>query len=178
MALASAKGFRFRTTLDPAARARYVAQETPAQTYRLYLDWIAGGRYDPDIEIFDAATRKFLVRFPMTRAYFEYIFMKEYGRAYEIDVRGDLALLYFTDTPLVDPHFFRRNASGLWQMDIGVEVRNTVNVTGGRFGWMYRGQDDDFSTIFRDRIVLVDGYPRIRGGDNRPLPTRWDPVAS
>ncbi len=161
----------FRTPLAEGSRARYAPQETPEGTYRLYLDWLAAGRFDPDLAIFTPETRRFLSSWPMTRGYFDYILLGEYGKAYRVETRGNLALLYFIDDPMVSPHFLRR-ADGGWQMDIVAEVRNTAQFTGGVYTWTYRGRDDDFSRTFADKLINVLSYVRIDGGDNRPLPLR------
>jgi hypothetical protein len=53
--------------------------------------------------------------------------------------RGDLATLYFTDDPLVSPHFFRRTSAG-WVMDILADVSH-------------------FTGSGRRRVDLVPGDP-------------------
>ena len=93
----------------------------------------------------------------------------EYGHAYRALVRGDLALLYFTDDPLISPHFFRRNRGG-WQMDLVAEVRDTRNFSGGPWTWGLLEQDDDFTRAFFDRYIVIGPILRPAGADNRPLP--------
>ncbi len=151
--------------------ARYEAQDSPAGTYRRYLEWMANGRFDPDVALFTPPTRRYLRSFPMSKAYFDDILLGEYGKSFETDVRGDLALLYFTNDPFVSPHFFRRRG-GRWHMDLCAEVRNTVERVGGVYTWDYRGRDDDFTKAFSDRLTTIRGYVRIAGGDNRQIPTR------
>lgn len=150
---------------------RYAAQETPEGTYRRYLEWMADGRFEPDIELFTPETRRYLRGFPMSKAYFDDILLGEYGKSFETDVRGGMALLYFTNDPFTSPHFFRRR-HGRWAMDLCAEVRNTVERVGGVYTWDYRGRDDDFTKAFSDRLTTIRGYVRIAGGDNRQLPTR------
>ena len=77
-----------------------------------------------DVDLFTPATRDYLTRLPMSPIFHEYILFVEYGHAYEILERGDLAMLYFTDDPLISPHFFRRTPRG-WQMDVFADVRDT-----------------------------------------------------
>jgi len=107
----------------------------------------------------------------MTRAYFHYLLIQEYGRKHEICVRNDLALLYFTNDPLVSPHFFKKTDKG-WQMDIIAEVNNTRNRVGGVYVWDYCGRDDIYTKTFLDKLVNVKNYVRIGEGDNRQLPIR------
>ena len=107
---------------------------------------------------------------PKPVGYSEYILYLEYGRAHEVDVRGDLALMVFTTSPLASPHFLRRTAAG-WQMDIWAEVHDTRNYIGGAYTWGFNATGDDFSRAFADRLLLVGAVPRIAGGDNRTLPT-------
>ena len=87
----------------------------------------------------------------MSRAYNDYILLGEYGQAYAVTERGDLALLAFTTTPLVSPHFFRRTPAG-WQMDIDAEIRNTREYVGGPYSWGIRPSGDDFARTFADRF--------------------------
>ncbi|GEM_PF-985173 len=161
----------FRTRLEEQDRAYFAAQESPGQTYQRYLEWLALGRFDPEATMFTEETRRYLSRLPMSRAYFDYILLKEYGKTFKVDVRGDLALLYFTDDPFIDPHFFQRQ-DNRWQMDLVAEVRNTRNRVGGVYTWDYGGGSDDFSKTFSDKFVNIKGYIRIVDGDNRQLPTR------
>jgi hypothetical protein len=107
----------------------------------------------------------------MSKAYFDYILLVEFAKAFSVDVRGDLALLYFTNDPFAGPHFFRRRGDR-WYMDPAAEVQNTVNRTGGVYTWDYRGRTDDFSRAFADKLVDIGGYVRLADGDNRPLPMR------
>ena len=108
---------------------------------------------------------------PITGAYFHYLLMQEFGRKYEICVREDLALLYFTNDPLVCPHFLKKTDRG-WQMDILAEVKNTRNRVGGSYVWDYRGRNDIYTKTFMDKLVNIKNYIRIADGDNRELPIR------
>lgn len=158
-------------SLSETERQSFLPQTTPEATYERYLAWLACGRPDAQVELFTPESKRHIASFPMTRAYFDYLLMQEYGRAYRVDVRGDLALLYFTDDPLVCPHFLVKRERG-WQMDIAAEVRNTTNRVGGVYIWDYRGQDDSYTRAFGDQLVKIDGYVRLAGGDNRKLPVR------
>lgn len=155
---------------DGPTRARFAAPATPEQAHERYLDWLALGHFDPDVEIFTPESRRFLSGFPMTRAYFDWLLFQQYGKAYAVEQRGDLALLYFTDDPLLAPRLLRWNGRG-WQLDLVAAVRNQRKFVGGPFTWDYVGRDDDFSRVFADKVVEIDGFGRIAGGDNRRLPT-------
>ncbi len=161
----------FRTTLDTQSRAYFGPQSSPEETYRRYLKWLEMGRFDPNVPMFTEETRRHLSGFPMSKAYFDYILLKEYGKAFKVDVRGDLALLYFTNSPLVPPHFFRRQ-DGRWQMDIAAGIGKIVNRTGGVYAWDWHRQTGEFSRHFSDKLVNIEGYIRIADGDNRQLSTR------
>lgn len=147
-------------------------QPTPAAAYGAYLEWLVRGDFQPSVGLLTPESQAYVASLPMTPAYFHYILMQEYGRAHRIETRGDRALLYFTDTPLVSPHFLRKSAAG-WQMDIAAEVASTRNFVGGVFTWGYIGHDDPYSAALYDKFVrLKGGTYRIVDGDNRELPTR------
>lgn len=160
--------------LPEALRRGFRPQPSPAEAYRRYLEWMAFGVFDPDLALFTDGTRRYLASLPMTKAYFDFILFQEYGRSYRTEVRGNLALLYFTNDPLVSPHFFVRGREG-WQMDITSEVANTRERVGGVYTWDYRGApDNQYTHAFQDLLITVHGVLRIKGGDNRPLPIRGD----
>lgn len=153
------------------ARRRLGAQPTPDDAYRAYLRWMTDGVFDPNLELFTPDTRRYLGSMPMTEAYFAYILLLEYGQPYRITTRGDRALLVFTGSPLVCPHFFVRTPVG-WQIDLMAEIANTANTAGGVYSWTYRGQDDPFTNRFADHLYKVGNYMRLLDGDNRQLPIR------
>ncbi len=155
--------------LDDAQRRRFGPQPTPEAAYRAYLAWLAEGRKDADIGLLTADSRAFVAALPLSRAYFEFILMQEYGRAHQVDVRDDKAMVYFTDDPLVSPHFFVKDAEG-WRLDLMAEVRDTKNRVGGVYAWDMRQSGDPYLQAFADRWVKLRGYWRIQGGDNRELP--------
>lgn len=153
-------------------RLRFGPQSSPADVYARYLEWLTLGVFDPDLALFTDSTRRYLAGLRMTNAYFDYILFQEHGRSYRVEVRGDRALLVFTNDPLVSPHFFVRTNKG-WQMDIASEVANVRNRAGGIYIWDYRGTPDDpYTRAFHDLLINAYGYVRIKGGDNRALPIR------
>ena len=103
------------------------------------------------------ASQEFLRRLPISRAFNEYLLATEYGRAYSIDERGDLALLYFTDDPFLSPKFFRREAGG-WRLDIRAEIANSQEAVGFPYTWRLRDSGDDFSRVFADRYMPMDVF--------------------
>lgn len=159
-------------TLTIRERTQFGPQESPASSYHKYLEWLSFGRFDPRISLFLPESQQYMKSLPMSKAYFDYILLQEYGRQFKTEIRGALALLYCTDDPLVSPHFFVKTGSG-WQMDILAEVTNTTNRVGGPYVWDYRGQNDRYTKVFADKLVRLKGYIRIADGDNRMLPTRY-----
>jgi uncharacterized protein len=151
-------------------RLQFSPRPTPQDAYDAYLQWLRDGQFQTDLPLFTPATQQRLRVLPLTRAYNDYILLGEYGQAYTRTVRGDLALLAFTTTPLVSPHFFRHTPAG-WQIDLDAEVRNTVEYTGGAYSWGIRPSGDDYSRTFADRFMAYGRVVRVADGDNRPLPT-------
>jgi len=161
----------WQSTSTGEKRQYYLPQSTPDAVYKKYLEWLAAGNYDPRIEIFTPASQRYMASLPMTRAYFHYLLIQEYGKQYKILTRGDLALLYYTNDPLICPHFFIKGDKG-WQMDIVAEVNKTTNRTGGVYVWDYRVGDDIYTKTFVDKLINIKNYIRIVDGDNRELPIR------
>lgn len=156
---------------DEKIRRSYSAQPTPKAAYEKYLEWLAAQNFYPKIGLFTIDTQKHLASFPMTRAYFHYILIQEYGRKYKIAEKNNLAILYFVDDPLVCPHFFIKTPEG-WRMDMAAEVNNIRSRVGGIYIWDYRGRNDIYTKNFIDKFVNIKNYIRIVDGDNRELPTR------
>jgi hypothetical protein len=146
-------------------------QPTPAAAYDRYLQWLALGGYATDVPLFTPLSRGYLGSLPMTQGFNDFLVSYEYKKAYRIEVRDSLALLYFTRSPLVGPHFLRLTPQG-WVMDVFAEIINTRNYAGGPYSWGMVDSGDDFSTTFVDRLVEVGPILRVAGGDNRPLTTR------
>lgn len=161
----------FRRRLAEGERERLRPGATPAQTYATYLAWLSAPQFDPQVEFFTPPSRQYLAQFPISKAYRDFILFGEYGKAHRIVERGDLALLVFTGTPFVSPHFFVKEG-GAWRMDLVAEVRNTVERVGGSYTWDWRGADDAFTRAFADLLADVKGYRRFREGDNRALVIR------
>jgi len=161
----------FRSRLRGGAADRYfVPQPTVATSYQRYLEWLAQPDAPVDVPLFTHDTQVWLMGSPFTAMLTDYILFMEYGRAYQVVERGNLAMLYFTDDPLVSPHFFRRTAAG-WVMDILADVRHSREAVGGAWTWFLTTPDDDITRAFRDTYTKVRSVViRVAGGDNRPLP--------
>ena len=154
-----------------ATASSSMADASPVQAYANYLRLLFDAQWNPDADVFTAQSRAYLRQLPLSPAYRQFILLGEYGKRYRIEERGDRALLIFTDTPFVSPHFLVRE-DGLWRIDIAAEVRNTVEHVGGAYTWAYRGAGDVYSERFGDLLVNLQGYRRFRAGDNRALPIR------
>jgi uncharacterized protein len=157
--------------LSEHERIRYRAQDSPTAAYYAYLEWLSQPIFDADVDLFTTESRNYLSHLPVSPAYREFILFGEYGKRYGLVERDDLALLYFTGTPFVSPHFFVKEG-GVWRMDMVAEVRNTVERVGGIYTWDYRGQGDRYTHAFADLLIDLHGYRRFRDGDNRALRIR------
>ena len=157
--------------LTEVERCLYVAQGTPTETYNLYLKWLSQPIYDPKLDIFTDQSRSYMSRLPVSPAYFDFIFMGEYGKGFQVVERQGLAILYFTGTPLWTPHFFVKE-NDVWRMDILAEVQNTHEIVGGVYNWTYTGNGDHYSQVFSDLLISIKGYKRFKDGDNRALVIR------
>jgi len=153
------------------ARKRFRAQPTVEEAYRRYLEWLRGGEVEVNVDLFTQPSQSYLAAVPGRQAYTDYVLFLEYGRQHRILVRGNLALMYFTDDPLVCPHFFRHTDLG-WQLDLVAEARDSRNFIGGPWTWSLVDRNDEFSRAFFDRYTAIGPILRLAGGDNRPIPTR------
>lgn len=162
----------------PDVRVRFGAQPSVAQTLSRYHEALRDGYHQPDLPLYAAGTESILRRFPIAPPFAAFILFAEYGHKYTIVERGDLAILFFTTTPLVSAHLFRRSAAG-WQLDLAAEVRNTRELISGGYTWMWFPTGDAYSLTFSDLFSRIsdktyEGVKVLRPthGDNRRLPTR------
>jgi uncharacterized protein len=158
------------------ALAYFRPQPTVEASYWRYLEWMALGRYLPELPLFTPPSRDYLSEMTMTRGFMEFLLLLEYGHRYAIEERDALALLHFTDDPFAQPHFFRRTEEG-WQMDIMAELQNTRNYVGGLYSWGMLPSGDEFARAFADRYIPIGGIWRLAGGDNRAIPIHDASVA-
>lgn len=161
---------------NAADSARFRPQPTVQAAHRNFLEWLALDRHVGNVPLFTARSQQYLAALPLTRGYKAGWLALEYGKAFSVDERGDLAMLYFTGTPFVSPHFFRRTPEG-WQLDVTGELVNTLEAIGGWYSWFLLDSGDEYSRVFADRYLPFDDagfgiYYRVAGGDNRLLATR------
>jgi len=154
----------------PAAEQRFAAADTVEQCYQRYVEWLAGGVFDPTVAIFTPESRDLLRQFPITPAYLDFALQSEYGNDMAIVEQGDRALLYAVDDPLPAPHFLRRGTDG-WQLDLVATSEEVVNLAGEPYAWTFLGPDGPNMRPFRDQLVRLGEALRLREGDNRPIPT-------
>jgi len=154
-------------------REYYSAQPTPEAVHEKYLEWLQLGSFVPNVEIFTKETQGFLTTLPMSKAYFHYILLRDYGKQYKVAVRGNVAMLYFTDDPLLDPSFLVKREKG-WQKDTVGSLDAIVGLSGGEYTWSFTGGNDVYTRTFADKLVTIGKVLRIVDGDNRPLPIRGE----
>ena len=115
------------------------------------LEALYDGYLQPGLPLYAPGSESALRAFPMVTPYAQFI-------------------LYYTTTPFVSAHLFRRTTAG-WQLDIAAEVRDTREDIGGERTWEMRLTGDDYSRTFADLFEDFDGLLRPRDGDNRRLPS-------
>jgi len=163
-----------RDQLSEEDRKRFKDVNTVYGTFNNYITWLYGRKFDPNVDLFTKDSMPILNRFPMTAAYFDYMLMLYAGKQYKVVEREDLAVLFFTDDPIVSPLFFKK-IDGLWRLDISAEVRNSRNYVGGVYTWGFNPDStDEFARAFRNILVNIRGYYRFKDGDNRALPVKVD----
>ncbi len=160
--------FRMATKQE---REYYSAQPTPEEVFQKYLEWLLAGQFIPVVDIFTKESQGLLATLPMSKAYFHYILLRDYGKQFKIDTRGNVAMLYFTNDPLLDPFHFVKGEKG-WQLDMYTGVIGAANYSGGVYTWGLNGQDNVYTRTFADKLVNIKGFIRIADGDNRELPIR------
>ncbi len=182
-------GSRSRSTGQIATdevRAHFGPQPTVADAFARYHEALHAGHWEPDLPLYTPQTQARLRALPIAGPFADFILLSEHGQGYKIVERGDVAILFFTTTPLVSPHLFRRTPDG-WQLDIDAEVRDSREYVGGGYAWSMMVNGDEYSRAFADlyadfgpslspdRPGFRPGPPRIlrpADGDNRKLPTR------
>jgi hypothetical protein len=171
----AARPVAFATEARSPDSLRFAPQPTVREAYARYLEWLALDRHVAQLPLFTRSSQQYLASLELSRAYRSGWLAMEYGQTYAVDERGDLAMVYFTGSPLVSPHFFRRTAEG-WQLDLQGELRNTIEVIGGWYSWILLDSGDEFSRTFQDRYLPFEAsfgtYYRVAGGDNRWILTR------
>lgn len=156
----------------PEVLARFGPQPSVVKTYEKYLEAMGSGILSPDLPLYvndPHEVKKVLMRVLATPIYKGFMYLSEAGQTYRIVERGDLAILYYTSTPLAPPHFFRHSPTG-WQADLAAEHRDIGERVGGSYAWEMTLSGDDYSAAFSDLYRKYRGYLRLADGDNRPTP--------
>lgn len=172
----------------PEAIARdFTPQASVDETWQRYLRWLVLPYEYTNVMMFTEDTQRFLAHEPMSLAYRHFITMMEYGQPYRVYYQGDLAMLVFTDSPFESPYYFRRGQQG-WQMDIVGAIRNSENLLGGPYTWVWRNGHDVYAQAFRSDVIVAAQYVtdggktisllRVKGGDNRLLPVYTEKLYS
>jgi uncharacterized protein len=166
--------------------AHFGPQPTVADAFARYHEALHDGYLEPDLSLYTPQSQVRLRALTITGPFADFILISEHGQGYKIVERGDLAILFFTTTPLVSAHLFRRTPSG-WQLDLDADVRDTREFIGSPYTWSMMPSGDDYSRTFadlfadfgpslgKDRPGFRPGPPRVlrpADGDNRPLPMR------
>jgi uncharacterized protein len=166
-----------RTTGGTMRRAdwkRFAPGNTPEKTIDAFYDWLGDETLDALVDIFTPASQAYMNSPALTPARKRFLFTMEYGHTYDIVRRDSLAMLVFTDSPLLSPKYLRRNGRGQWQLDILAEIRHTDEYMGYPFSWALKDANDEYDDPWNDIIERIpvgnDTFPRLKIGDNRRLP--------
>lgn len=153
----------------PEIMRKYAAQPTVEEAWQKYIEWESEPYEYVDVPLLTPDTRDFLRHQPMSRAFFDYIAMGDYGQPHVERRHGDVAMLVFTRSPFISPYYFRHAPDG-WQMDIVGSIHNSYELLGNVFTWEWKDGHDDYSRAFSDQVIVIDNVYRIVGSDNRTLP--------
>ncbi len=119
---------------DSALAAYFGPQPTVEEVYQRELEYLALGLWPRYVPLYLPSSRDLMLIQPSSLGWNDYILMTRYPFTYEIDERGDFAMLTYTSTPFQSPLFFRKGKDG-WQMDMVAEFRNSQEVIGTYFSW-------------------------------------------
>lgn len=152
--------------LGPGATAEDALQQ--------YRTWLSLPVYVPRARFLLPASRAFFQReIKMTPAYWDYIRLMYVNSAMKVVTRGDLAIAFGTEDPLVEPLFFRRTAEG-WQMDVMAEFLHSQSIVGGWYSWTWTIAGDEYDRAFEDMLVGPAWSRRIAYGANQTFERRGD----
>jgi len=157
---------------DSAIAGYFGPQPTPEAARQRFIELLALPRFYPHVNLLTRESQEYMNSLPMSNGFRAYLLYGIVGQRVGVDVRSDLALIYYTDTPFISPHYLRRQPDG-WQLDIMAELRNSLELSGSYYTWMLRDSGDDFSQRFADRTIKIRSVSRVRGGDNRQLRTGY-----
>jgi uncharacterized protein len=160
-------------TTDSAVADYFVPQPTPEAAWQRELELLALPHFYPFVTLYTPESQQYMAGLPMSNGFKSYLLYGIFGRKIGVDVRGDLAMIYYTDTPFISPQYLRKGPNG-WQLDVIAELRNSLEYGGSDYTWTLRDSGDDFSQRFADRTIKIrSSIYRVRGGDNRRLRTGY-----
>ena len=128
------------------------------------------GGFDVSVEIFTADSRALLSQWRATPVYLDLMSRSHVVGPVAVIEQEQAAMLYALGDPLAPPHFFTRAGRG-WQIDLAARERHVIAIAGGSFTWTLRRIEAQPLAAFRAELEPIEGLIRVRGGDNRPLPT-------
>jgi hypothetical protein len=150
-------------------KREYGPQPTVENAWEKYQQWLLEPYLYIDVPLFTESTQRMLAHMGLSRAYIHAIFLEEHGQPHKVKVVDDVAMLYFTHTPLTSPYYFRHTENG-WVMDIVGAIRNSQEMIGASFTWCWRNGGDAYAKAFSPYTAKIDGVMRLRDGDNQRLP--------
>lgn len=151
----------WRRRLPASIKETLGPQPTPDAAFAAYLRWAALDPADPRVDLFTPQSQAALDALPYTRPFFDLELLKYGNRPYRIVERGDMAMVYVTNTPLVGPMLFRRLERG-WQIDVIDEWKHVSPLVNDPYVWGWRKLNDDWDQTFDDEFI-----------DNRSQTWRW-----
>ena len=86
-------------------RAHFGPQPTPGDALARYHEAMRDGHYEPDLSLYTPQSQLILRSFQVARPFAEFILFPVRA-SYKIVEHGDLAILFFTNTPLCQPISF------------------------------------------------------------------------
>jgi hypothetical protein len=149
------------TMLAPGANAE--------ETLQMYRTWLTLPVYVPEARFLTPESRRFYRDvLKMTPAFWDFLRYQYVGPPMYVETRGDLAIAFATEDPLISPLFFRRT-DGEWYMDAMTELLHSQGTVGGPYSWQWKVHDDEFDGAFGDMLIDLHYMRRIRGGANQPM---------
>jgi uncharacterized membrane protein YgcG len=160
---------RIEATDDSALASRFGPTSTAEAALDAFHEWLSLPVYLPRATLFTDDSRDYLSHdIKMTPGYWSFMQYVDLGKRFRVVSRGDRAVAFATDDPLVGPHFFWRTKVG-WQVDLMAELVNTRNVAGTEAAWTLTSSGDAYNRAFHDLYVSEWPLLRFREGANEPL---------
>ncbi len=163
---------RLRGVLNAEVEAFIGPAASAEEALTRYHLWLSLPVYLPRVGVFTDDSRDYMANdYKVTPGLWEYMQYVELGKQFEVVTRGDRAIAYATEDPLVGPHFFWRTKAG-WQVDLMAELINTRNIAGTNFSWTLIRSGDAYDRAFGDLYEEYWPMWRFRDGANRALAWR------